>query len=131
VQFPSDRKYSREHEWILVDGDEGTIGITDFAQDQLGDIVFVELPEVGRDLTKDDAFGVVESVKSVSDVFSPVNGTVIERNQMLDEHPELVNDDPYGEGWMIRVRIGSDNDLDDLLDAAAYCSEFGLGNSDG
>lgn len=131
MRFPSDRLYSKEHEWILVDGDEGTIGITDFAQDQLGDIVYVELPAIGAAMAKDEPFGVVESVKSVSDIFGPAAGEVIARNDELEEHPELVNEDPYGKGWMVRVRLTASGDLDDLLEAAAYEREIGLEAGDG
>ena len=131
MQFPEDRLYSREHEWILVEGDEGTIGITEFAQDQLGDIVFVELPQLGAKLTKNATFGVVESVKSVSDVFAPVGGEVVARNEQLLDEPELINDDPYTGGWIIKVRLADPHDLGDLLDAAAYRREIGLEPGDG
>ncbi len=115
--YPTDLKYTRDHEWLRQSGKEGTVGITDFAQHQLGDVVFVELPEVGRRLVAGEAFGVVESVKTVSDLYSPVNGKVVEVNQKLLEQPELVNGEPHGAGWMIKVEIES---LGDLLDAEAY-----------
>lgn len=123
--IPEDLKYTNDHEWIRVNGDVGEIGITHFAQDQLGDIVFVEVPEVGAKLEKGSTFGVVESVKTVSDLFAPVSGEVVEINPLLVESgdeftPEIVNEDPFGKGWMIRVRIENPAELDELLDAAAY-----------
>ena len=118
--IPKDLKYTREHEWIKVEGGKGTIGITHFAQDQLGDVVFVELPEVGRVLKQGEAFGVVESVKTVSDLYSPVGGKVVRVNDKLLDRPELVNSDPYGEGWMVELEVAEAGDLDALLDAAAY-----------
>jgi glycine cleavage system H protein len=120
MEFPEDLKYSREHEWVLVEENIATVGITDFAQEQLGDVVFVELPAVGDSVTKDEAFGVVESVKAVSDVYAPVSGTVVEINDDLPESPEMINEDPYGDGWIIKIEISDGTDLDDLLDAVAY-----------
>jgi glycine cleavage system H protein len=120
VSVPTDLRYTRDHEWVRLDGDVATVGITQYAADQLGDIVFVELPDVGRDLVAAKAFGVVESVKAVSDLYAPVDGEVVETNDALAGGPELVNGDPYGEGWMIRVRVAADSDLGDLLDADAY-----------
>ena len=117
---PTDLRYTNDHEWVRVDGDEATIGVTAYAADQLGDIVFVELPDVGRALEQFAAFGVVESVKAVSDLFAPVSGEVTATNQDLAGSPELVNSDPYGGGWMVRVRIGDAAQLDGLLDADAY-----------
>jgi glycine cleavage system H protein len=117
---PTDLRYTKDHEWIRVDGDEATIGITAYAADQLGDIVFVELPEAGRTLEQFATFGVVESVKAVSDLFAPVAGEVVEANPALSGQPELVNGAPYGEGWMIRVRIADRAQLDELLAPAAY-----------
>ena len=117
---PTDLRYTNDHEWVRVDGDEATIGITAYAADQLGDIVFVELPDVGRRLDQFAAFGVVESVKAVSDLFAPVSGEVTATNQDLAGGPELVNGDPYGGGWMVRVRISDTGQLDGLLDADAY-----------
>jgi len=117
---PQDLRYTREHEWVRVDGDVATIGITDFAADQLGDVVFVELPEVGRKVTQFGAVGVVESVKAVSDLFAPVGGEVVETNAALGGSPELLNSDPFGAGWMIKVRLSDAGQLDALLDAAAY-----------
>jgi glycine cleavage system H protein len=117
---PSDLRYTKEHEWIRVEGDEAVIGITGHAADQLGDIVFVELPSAGRALQQAATFGVVESVKAVSDLFAPVSGEVIGTNDALAGAPETVNTDPYGAGWMLRVRLADAGELDELLDAAAY-----------
>jgi glycine cleavage system H protein len=118
--IPSDLRYTKEHEWVRVAGDEATVGITQHAADQLGDIVFVELPEPGRRLEQFATFGVVESVKAVSDLFAPVAGEVIEGNAGLAATPEVVNSDPYGAGWMLRVRLSDPAQLEQLLDAAAY-----------
>lgn len=120
MEFPEDLKYSREHEWALVEGKVATVGITDFAQDKLGDIVFVELPAVGDKVTKDEAMGVVESVKAVSDVYSPVSGTVIEINDDLPDSPDMVNEDPYGDGWIVKIQMSDPTDLEDLMDSEAY-----------
>lgn len=118
--IPNDLKYTREHEWIRVEGTLGTIGITHFAQSALGDVVFVELPEVGRVLKLGEAFGVVESVKTVSDLYSPISGRVVKVNEKLMDAPETVNQDPYGEGWIIVIEIASPAELGGLLDAEAY-----------
>lgn len=120
MQIPEDLRYTAEHEWIRVADGQGTVGITDFAQDALGDVVFVELPAVGAELVAGQTFGVVESNKTVSDLFSPVSGRVVAVNQDLRDQPELVNKDPYGGGWMVRVAIAAGTDLGALLDAAAY-----------
>ncbi len=117
---PTDLRYTKDHEWVRVAGDVATIGITKFAADQLGDIVFVELPAVGTNLEQFATFGVVESVKAVSDLFAPVSGTVTETNESLASQPELVNSDPYGAGWMLRVRIADPAQVDALLDPAGY-----------
>ena len=117
---PTDLHYTKDHEWVRVDGDEAVVGITDYATNQLGDIVFVELPDVGRTLSQAATFGVVESVKAVSDLFSPVSGEVTSGNDALAAAPELVNSDPFGEGWMIRLKLASPTEVDELLDAAAY-----------
>ena len=117
---PAELRYTKDHEWVRVDGDEATVGITAYAADQLGDIVFVELPEVGRSLTQFAAFGVVESVKAVSDLFAPLTGDVTTTNDALTGSPELVNSDPFGEGWMVRLRLTAPAELDELLDASAY-----------
>lgn len=120
MEFPEDLKYSKEHEWVMVAGDVATIGITDFAQEQLGDIVFVELPSVGDTLTKGEAFGVVESVKAANDIYAPITGTVLEINDDLPDSPEMINEDCYGDGWLIKVRISNAADSDELMDAKAY-----------
>jgi glycine cleavage system H protein len=120
MEFPRNLRYSKEHEWVLVDNDTATIGITDYAQEQLGDVVYVELPQVGAEVVKDKAFGVVESVKAVSDIFAPVSGMVAAVNTALPESPEKVNSDPYGEAWMIRVTMSNPQDMNDLMDADAY-----------
>jgi glycine cleavage system H protein len=117
---PTDLRYTKDHEWVRVDGADATIGITAYAADQLGDIVFVELPETGRGLEQFAAFGVVESVKAVSDLFAPVSGEVVGTNEDLKAQPELVNSDPYQAGWMLRVRLAEPAQVDDLLDADAY-----------
>jgi glycine cleavage system H protein len=118
--IPADLRYTKEHEWVRVEGDVATIGITQHAADQLGDIVFVELPEAGRAVEQFAAFGVVESVKAVSDLFAPVGGEVVETNGALASTPEVVNTDPYGAGWMLRIRLADTAQLDALLDPAAY-----------
>lgn len=120
MEFPADLHYTTEDEWLRVEDDVATIGITDFAQDQLGDVVYVEVPEVGRTLAAGEAFGVIESVKAVSDLFSPVSGEVIARNDALTDQPELVNSSPYGDGWMLRVRMSAPAEIDPLLSADAY-----------
>jgi glycine cleavage system H protein len=117
---PADLRYTKDHEWVRVDGDEATVGITDYAAGQLGDIVFVELPDVGRSLEQFATFGVVESVKAVSDLFAPLSGEVVAGNDALATSPELVNSDPFREGWMIRVRMKDATEVEGLLDAAAY-----------
>jgi len=117
---PTDRKYSPDHEWILVDGDVATIGITKYAADQLGSIVFVELPEEGDSFSSGEAFGEVESVKSVSELLLPIAGEILEINESLEDAPETVNDDPYGSGWLVRVRMDDEAGLEELIDAAAY-----------
>ena len=117
---PSDRRYTKDHEWVRLDGDVATVGITTYAAEQLGDIVFVELPDVGRTVEQAAAFGVVESVKAVSDLYAPVSGEVTGTNPDLAPSPELVNNDPFGAGWMLRLRVSNPAELDALLDAAAY-----------
>lgn len=120
MEFPEGLRYSKEHEWVLVEDKVAIIGITEFAQHELGDIVYVELPEVGEKVVKDDPFGAVESVKAVSDVFAPVSGAVVEVNDVLPESPETINEDPYGDGWMIKVEIADMDDLKDLMTAEEY-----------
>ncbi len=117
---PTDLRYTKDHEWVRVEGDTATIGITDFAATQLGDVVFVELPDTGRAVDQFATFGVVESVKAVSDLFAPLAGEVVEANDALSGEPELVNSDPFGAGWMIKLKVGDPSQLDGLLDAAAY-----------
>ena len=117
---PTDLRYTKDHEWVRVDGDEATVGITEYAASQLGDIVFVELPDAGRKLDQHATFGVVESVKAVSDLFAPVSGEVLTTNDALTGAPELVNGEPYGEGWMIRIRLADPDETEGLLDASAY-----------
>jgi glycine cleavage system H protein len=120
MNYPDELKYTEEHEWVLVEDDVVTIGITDFAQDQLGDVVFVELPEVGDSVEAGSTFGVVESVKAVSDVYSPVSGEVVEINEELPDEPEVLNNSPYEDGWMIKVKLEDVSCLDDLMDVSAY-----------
>lgn len=127
MSVPTDLRYTRDHEWVRLEGDEATVGITQFAADQLGDIVFVEMPEVGRMLEASKPFGVVESVKAVSDLFAPLAGEVVAVNDRLADAPELVNGDPYAGGWMVRLRIADAADVEDLLDAAAYDALVALG----
>lgn len=120
MEIPEGLKYSKEHEWVATEDSVATIGITDYAQDQLGEVVYIELPAVGDKVSKDDPFGVVESVKAVSDIYAPVSGTVTEINQELVESPEMVNEDPYGDGWLIKIRIADLVELDDLMDGEEY-----------
>jgi len=123
VNYPDDLRYTKEHEWARTEGDGRIrVGITDYAQDALGDVVYVDIPETGAEVTAGQPFGEVESTKSVSDVYAPVSGTVIERNAQLEERPELVNSDPYGGGWMIAIEVAEGASLDSLLDAGAYAS---------
>src|SRR5262245_58470407 len=117
---PSDRKYTKTHEWVSLDGDVATIGITDFAQSELGDITYLELPEVGDAIALDQAFGIVESVKAANDIFSPVDGEVIERNDDAIEAPESINASPFDRAWLVRVRVGDAQQLNSLMDADAY-----------
>ena len=120
MEAPPGLRYSKEHEWVAPEETVATIGITDHAQEQLGEIVYIELPSIGEKVSKDDPFGVVESVKAVSDVYAPVSGTVLEVNEDLAESPEVVNEDPYGDGWLIKVRVSDPADLDDLMDNEEY-----------
>ena len=119
-EVPTDRKYQESHEYATTDGGTATIGITDFAQDELGDVVFVELPAVGDEISQGEEFGVVESIKAVSDLYAPVSGTVTAVNEDLFDRPELVNEDPYGDGWMLEVEVGDDAEFDELLSAEDY-----------
>lgn len=120
MDFPATLKYTKDHEWVKIDGNEATIGITEFAQRELGDIVYVDIPSVGKEVAKEEVFGTVEAVKTVSDLFMPVDGTVTAVNPALDSQPELVNSDPYGEGWMVKVTLKNGGDTDGLLDADGY-----------
>lgn len=120
MNIPADLKYTKDHEWVRVEGDVATIGITDFAQGELGDIVYVEIETVGEELDAEEIFGSVEAVKTVSDLFMPVSGEVLEFNEALESAPESVNSDPYGKGWMVKVKMSNPSEIDGLLDAAAY-----------
>ena len=121
MNIPAELKYTKDHEWIkIVDGNTAVIGITDFAQSELGDIVYVDITTVGKELQAEEVFGTVEAVKTVSDLFLPVTGTVLEVNSKLEKQPELVNTDPYGEGWMVKLIVNNPSDIDDLMDAEAY-----------
>ena len=120
MKFPENLKYSKDHEWILVDGDTATVGITDFAQSELGEIVYVDVTSEGDTVEKDEMFGSIEAVKTVSDLMMPVTGEVVEFNAKLEDEPELVNSDPYGDGWIIKISVADASELDGLFDAAAY-----------
>ena len=120
MNIPSELKYTKEHEWVRVEGDVATIGITDFAQGELGDIVYVEVETMGESLSKDEVFGTVEAVKTVSDLFMPVSGEVLEINTTLEGSPESVNNDPYGSGWMIKIKLSDPSELNDLLNSEEY-----------
>ena len=120
ANVPEELHYSKDHEWVRVDGDVATVGITDYAQNSLGDVVYVELPKPGEEFAANESFGSVESVKAVSEVFSPVSGTIVEAHDTLSDDPEKVNTDPYGEGWMIRIKMSNPGEVDSLLTAAEY-----------
>lgn len=122
--YPDDLKYTTDHEWTRIDGDTVTVGITAFAQDQLGDVVYVDLPATGAEVERGQPFGEVESTKSVSDLYAPVTGTIVERNDQLEERPELVNQEPYGSGWMLRIKLSDVGQLDDLLSAEDYVARL-------
>lgn len=125
MNFPAELKYTKDHEWLRIEGDTATVGITDFAQGELGDIVFVEIETVGETLDQNEVFGSVEAVKTVSDLFMPVSGEILEFNEALESDPELVNSDPYGEGWMIRIKLTNPSEVAGLMDAEAYKAEAG------
>ena len=120
MEIKEDLKYTKDHEWIKIDGDIATVGVTDFAQGELGDIVYVEVDTLDETLSKDEVFGTVEAVKTVSDLFLPMSGKIIEFNEALNDNPELVNDSPYGEGWIIKVEVSDVNELEQLLDSKSY-----------
>lgn len=120
MEFPSDLLYTKQHEWIRIEGDTATVGITDFAQGELGDVVFVELEPADSEIERDDVFGTVEAVKTVSELYMPLSGVITEINEELDAHPEYVNDDPYGGGWMIKIKLSEKSEVDDLLRAEDY-----------
>jgi glycine cleavage system H protein len=120
MEFPNKLKYSKDHEWLRIEGGNAIIGITEFAQGELGDIVFVDIDTEGEILEKEEVFGTIEAVKTVSDLFMPINGEVVAFNKKLEDKPELINTDPYGEGWIIKITITDTNELDDLLDSSAY-----------
>lgn len=120
MSFPTELKYTKDHEWIRVEGDEAVIGITDFAQRELGDIVFVDINTIGDEVAQNEVFGTIEAVKTVSDLFMPVTSTVLSINTEIDSSPELVNKDPYGDGWIVRVKLATAADVDDLLSASEY-----------
>ena len=120
MKIPVDLKYTKDHEWLRIEGNIATVGVTDFAQSELGDIVFVEIETLDEELEKEEVFGSVEAVKTVSDLFMPIGGTIIEINENIESAPELVNSDPYGEGWMIKIEINESSDIENLLTAEAY-----------
>lgn len=120
MNVPSDLKYTKDHEWVRIEGDIATVGITDFAQGELGDIVYVEVETVDETLDKDEVFGTVEAVKTVSDMFVPISGEIVEFNEELESEPEIVNSDPYGKGWMVKIKFSDAGELDDLLDDGQY-----------
>jgi len=127
MAVPTDRRYTAEHEWVLVDGDTATVGITDYAAEKLGDVVFVDLPQVGSDTAEGSVVGEIESTKSVGELFAPVSGEVLEVNDAVVASPELVNADPFGDGWLLKVRVTEASRIEDLLDAAAYDALIGAG----
>jgi glycine cleavage system H protein len=120
MEFPSDLKYHKEHTWVKIEGDVATVGITDYAQDQLGEVLYVDLPEVGETVTQSETFGSVESVKVASDLYAPISGEIIEVNEVLDDEPELVNSSPYKDGWIIKVKVNNPDEQDNLLSNSEY-----------
>ncbi len=125
MTFPENLKYTKDHEWLKLEGDTGTIGITEYAQGELGDVVFVELPAVGKALKQNDSFGTIEAVKAVSDLYAPVSGSVAEINKELEKTPETVNKDPYNAGWMVKIKLSNTSEVSGLLDAAGYKALIG------
>ena len=124
MNIPQDLKYTPDHEWVMIDGDEATVGITDFAQGELGDIVYIEVETVGETIAKEEVFGTVEAVKTVSDLFQPLSGEIIAFNESLEETPELVNEDPYGNGWIVKIKISDLSEINSLLSDKAYKEEI-------
>lgn len=124
MNVPKELKYTKDHEWLSLDGEVATVGVTDFAQSELGDIVYVEVETLDETLEKEEVFGTVEAVKTVSDLFMPISGKVIEINEKLETNPEVVNEDPYGEGWMIKIRVSDENELNELLSSDEYEGEI-------
>lgn len=124
MNIPAELKYTNDHEWLKVEGDEVTVGITDYAQGELGDVVFVELPEEGTEVDKGESFGTIEAVKAVADLFTPISGEVIAINEDLEDAPETVNKDPYGDGWMVKIKLSDTSELDELMDASTYESHI-------
>ena len=122
MNIPAELKYTKDHEWVRIEGDIATVGITEFAQSELGDIVYVEIETVGETIAQEEIFGSIEAVKTVSDLFMPISGEILEFNEELDGNPELVNSDPYGAGWMVKVKISNSDEIQNLLDAVAYTS---------
>ena len=125
MNFPDHLRYTKDHEWISIDGNVATIGITDFAQSELGDIVYVDLEDIGSEFDQDEVFGSVEAVKTVSDLFMPIKGKVIEHNEELEDSPQLINESPYEKGWMIKVEVANPSDMDSLLSAETYSAQIG------
>lgn len=125
MNFPAELKYTHDHEWIRVEGNVGTIGITDHAQGELGDVVYVDIPDDVKEIKKGQNFGTIEAVKTVADIFAPVSGKVVEINKALNDNPEIVNQDPYGDGWMVKIELSNLSELDDLLDVDAYKATIG------
>lgn len=125
MSYPENYKYTKEHEWVLIEGTTGTVGITDHAQQELGDIVFVDLPKTGAEIAKGKSFGSVESVKAVSDIYSPVSGTIVEANQLLTTNPEKLNEDPHGAAWLIKITLSSPDEANDLMSGADYQKYIG------
>ena len=120
MEFPNELKYSKEHTWLLVEGDTGKVGVTEFAQNELGEIIYVDLPEIGKSFKQDEGFGSVEAVKTVSDLFMPITGEIIEVNPQLKEHPTLINSEPYANGWMVKIKISNVDEINHLLSAEQY-----------
>ena len=124
MDIPKELKYTEEHEWVLIENEVATIGITDYAQGELSDIVFIELPNVADEITQMEPFGTIEAVKAVSDLYAPLTGTIVEANSMLEDQPELINKDPYGKGWMIKIKMADQSEVDSLLSAADYLKQI-------